>query len=64
MYFLSNSPQVWARSIKMLFLSFDADGSGEIDINELASGLSSFGVRFNQQQLVAFRDDISGGEYN
>ena len=46
-------PKVWERSVHILFLSFDRAGDGHIDVKDLASGVTSFGVRLNPQQVSA-----------
>lgn len=46
-------PKVWERSVHILFLSFDRAGDGHIDVKDLASGLTSFGIRLNPQQVSA-----------
>ena len=41
-----------------LFDAFDADGDGNIDIEELAKGLLSLGVYMNDGQLRAFCEEL------
>lgn len=42
---IDDDPASWQRSVKMLFRAFDSDGSGEVDISELAAGVKNIGVR-------------------
>ena len=56
---VSDDPRSWARSVEKLFLEFDRDGSGGIDISELSAAVKSLGVSLAPEQLVAFRDEFS-----
>jgi Ca2+-binding EF-hand superfamily protein len=48
----------WERSLATLFKAFDKDGSGSIDVAELASGLVSLGVSLSPDQVMAIREDL------
>ena len=48
----------WERSVATLFKAFDKDGSGSIDVAELASGLVSLGVSLSPDQVMAIREDL------
>ena len=48
---VDDDPKVWNRSVQILFLSFDRQGDGHIDVKDLTRGLTSFGVRTNPQQV-------------
>jgi Ca2+-binding EF-hand superfamily protein len=48
----------WERSVSTLFKAFDKDGSGSIDVAELASGLVSLGVSLSPDQVMAIREDL------
>ena len=39
-------------SIRAAFAKFDADGSGDIDVGELASALREVGMEVSQQEAV------------
>jgi len=54
----SNDPAQWIKDVENMFVAFDADGSGEIDVGELANGLASLGVSLNPRDLEAFKEDI------
>ena len=47
-----------ARVLKETFRKFDKDGSGQIDIDELAKGFELLGIEMTPEQTAAFRDDI------
>ena len=51
-------PKGWKERIKSMFMRFDADGSGDIDVEELGAGLSSLGVKLKSEELHAFASDI------
>ena len=41
-----------------IFTTFDADGSGEIDVGELGDGLRRLGVDLAPEELNEFIDDV------
>jgi Ca2+-binding EF-hand superfamily protein len=55
---VSEDPKVWTRSVEMLFLSFDRDGSGEVNVSELGKGLTPLGVHLTKSQLVALIKEL------
>ena len=55
---VDRDPNVWERNLKLMFQQFDADGSGNIDLGELAAGLTSLGIQLLQDQLVALRNEM------
>lgn len=54
----AGNSSLWSRSLPSLFRLFDKDGSGNIDVAELASGLKSLGVKLTPDQVMALRDDL------
>jgi|MDSY01.1.fsa_nt_gb Ca2+-binding EF-hand superfamily protein len=55
---VDKDPNVWERNLKLLFINFDSDGSGDIDLDELAQGLASLGIELLRDQLVALRNEM------
>jgi hypothetical protein len=54
-------PSAWAARVDALFHHLDAgDGSGEIDLGDLALRLSELGVRVGASQARAFENDLAG----
>lgn len=49
---------------KVLYSSLDANGSNLVDVTELASALSTFGIKMTAKEIVAFRDTMDcDGDY-
>lgn len=55
---IDENPYSWERSVQMLFRTFDRDGSGEVDISELAAGLKGMGVALAPDMVMALRDEL------
>lgn len=48
----------WQKSMETLFLSFDKNGNGDIDIAELGAGMKIYNIQMSPMQLNAFREGL------
>jgi len=55
---IDENPQAWQRSVQVLFRTFDRDGSGQVDVSELAAGLKSMGLDLAPDMVMALRDEL------
>ena len=51
-------PRGWKAAIEELFLEFDSDGSGEIDVGEFHAGLESLGLVISGEEAQFIFDDV------
>lgn len=62
---IDEDKETWDRAVAMMFRTLDCDGSGDIDVSELASGLLMLGVQLRPDEVVAiqreFDADGNGG---
>jgi hypothetical protein len=50
--------QKWEKSMEKLFLSFDTNGNGDIDITELGAGMKMYNIQMSPMQINAFRQGL------